>query len=251
MLVGRCVTIASRIRPSVVVQHTAQRSISKMRNPPTIAMEGVWSQVVAYQRRQMLPDELQLAEEIEAQPRSVMMGEQNEAHFLGWLCETIGAERVIEVGVFRGSTTLRLARSLPDGGKVVALDLSDQYVEVGKKYWEAAGMMAKIDFRVGPALASMDAMIHDGESGKYDLCFIDADKANYWNYFERALQLVRRGGVIAVDNVLWHGRTLKPPEEWDEDTSAIASINERLLAETRVKISLLPIADGITLCRVL
>eukprot|EP00929_Paragymnodinium_shiwhaense_P032703 TRINITY_DN18094_c0_g1_i1.p1 TRINITY_DN18094_c0_g1~~TRINITY_DN18094_c0_g1_i1.p1 ORF type:complete len:276 (+),score=59.27 TRINITY_DN18094_c0_g1_i1:72-899(+) len=225
---------------------------AKTLQPPSVAMPGVW-EYVCKQQLQLLPeDEVALIQEAEKQDRAIMMGSPDEAAFLAWLVELMGARKVMEVGVFRGTTTLSLAKAVGDGGRVVALDITDEYAQTGKKYWEQAGVADRIDFRVGSAVESMDAVLATpGEEASYDLCFIDANKTDYDKYFEKALKLVRKGGVIAVDNTLWHGQMLQPKETWSADTAAIAELNEKLLSDARVKVSLLSIADGVTLCRVL
>eukprot|EP00933_Yihiella_yeosuensis_P000469 TRINITY_DN100719_c0_g1_i1.p1 TRINITY_DN100719_c0_g1~~TRINITY_DN100719_c0_g1_i1.p1 ORF type:complete len:241 (-),score=44.19 TRINITY_DN100719_c0_g1_i1:158-880(-) len=201
----------------------------------------------------MTKEQASLMKEIDTLEKPIMAGAQDEAQFLAFLCETLDAKKVLEIGVFRGSTTLALALALPENGKVVGLDVSDEYAQTGKKYWEQSGVASKIDFRVGDANESLDKMLapESGESaaGTFDLAFIDADKINYDQYYEKSLKLVRKGGIVAVDNTFWHGSVLKPPEEQDEHAKSISTLNAKLLKDERISLSMLSIADGLTLCR--
>eukprot|EP01039_Chlorochromonas_danica_P004888 gene4888-5356_t len=194
------------------------------------------------------PAQVSLREAILQQEASIMMGSPDEAQFLSWLGALLDVKKVIEVGVFRGSTTLSLALNLAEDAKIVGLDISDEFATLGKAAWKAAGVEHKIDFRVGSAVDSLEAMIAAGEAGSYDLVFIDADKANYDAYYEKSLVLLRKGGVIAVDNVLWSGRILQPTAG-DVDTAAIIALNEKIKRDVRVKSVLLPVADGCYMVR--
>lgn len=225
---------------------------AKTLHPPTVAMPGVWPYVVENQLAVLPKDEVELIHEIEAADKAIMMGSPDEAALLGWICELIGAKKVIEIGVFRGSTTLRLARCVGKDGKVVALDITDEYAQMGRKYWKQAGVEDRIDFRMGSAMESLDKMVdEESELGSYDLVFIDADKVSYEGYYERALKLVRKGGVIALDNVLWHGHVLEEESIQSEDTKMLVKMTKKLQTDERVSCNLVAIADGVTLCRVL
>eukprot|EP00981_Chlorochromonas_danica_P010942 scaffold3553_cov180-Ochromonas_danica.AAC.9 len=193
--------------------------------------------------------QIHLRDEIVKHERSRMMGAPDEAQFLGWLGAVLDVKKVIEVGVFRGSTTLALALNLPHDAKIIGLDISEEFATLGKAAWKEAGVEHKIDFRVGSAVDSMDAMIAAGEAGSYDLVFIDADKSSYDAYYEKSLILLRPGGIIAVDNVLWGGSVIQPPAADDADTAAIITLNEKIKHDSRVKSVLLPIADGCYLAR--
>jgi len=192
--------------------------------------------------------QIKLWEEVMVHPQGRMSSTPDESQFLGWLCQTMNANKVIEVGVFMGSTTLALALSLPDNGTVVALDINKDFVSIGEKYWKEQKVSHKIDLRLGPAVSSLQRMISSGEKGSYDLVFIDADKGNYGEYYECALQLLRKGGIVAVDNVFWHGRILDE-DDHDTDTVAIRNVNEKIRTDKRVSAVMLPIADGVSLCR--
>lgn len=196
-----------------------------------------------------VPAQAALRNAIVREERSGMMGAPDEAQFLGWLGATLNAKKVIEVGVFRGSTTLALALALPEDARIVGLDVSDDYATLGKAAWKECGVEHKIDFRVGPAVDSMDALIAAGEAGTFDLVFIDADKTGYDSYYERSLVLLRQGGIIAIDNVLWSGRVNQPLAEGDLDTAALVNIAAKVRNDRRVKAVMLPIADGCYMVR--
>lgn len=180
-----------------------------------------------------------------------MMGAPDVAALLGFLVRLTGAKTVVEVGVFRGSTTLWLAEALPADGRVIGLDIEASYADPARKYWEAANVSSKIDFRVGAARETMQRMIDDeGLEQKVDLVFIDADKPNYGHYYDLAIRLLKPNGIVAVDNTLWSARVCTvDPSEMDSCTKAIAELNERITADDRVDAVLLPLADGLTLAR--
>jgi caffeoyl-CoA O-methyltransferase len=167
--------------------------------------------------------------------------------FMGLLVELIGAKRALEIGTFTGYSSLCIAGALPADGKLICCDVSEEYTKVARDYWRRAGLESKIELRLGPAVATLDALIEAGVE-PFDFAFIDADKGNYGNYYDRAMQLVRPGGLIAIDNVLWGGDVAKP-EENDEDTQAIRAVNEKVRNDERVTLALAPIGDGLTLAR--
>ncbi|KAI5606737.1 catechol O-methyltransferase domain-containing protein 1 precursor, partial [Silurus asotus] len=150
------------------------------------------------------------------------------------------------VGVYTGYNTLSIALALPDDGKVVACDVSEEYADIGKPFWKEAGVEDRIDLRVQPALKTLDDLLAAGEAETFDFVFIDADKQNYDHYYERSLQLVRKGGIIAIDNVLWSGKVLSPAED-DLDTKSIAALNKKLHRDVRVNLSMLTVGDGLSL----
>jgi caffeoyl-CoA O-methyltransferase len=158
----------------------------------------------------------------------------------------MGAKNCLEVGVFTGYSSLAVALVLPAGGHIVACDVSEKWTAIARKYWKKAGVAAKIDLKLAPALSTLDELIASGKAGSFDFAFIDADKISYLNYYERALTLVRAGGLIAVDNTLWGGQVIDKKSK-SEDTQAIRQFNDRLGSDSRVHISLLPIGDGLTL----
>ena len=180
--------------------------------------------------------------------RSRMMGDPIEAALFAVLLPAMGVRKVIEVGVYTGYTTLVMAQALGKEGKIVALDVTDEYCEIGKKYWKEADVYSQIDLRIAPAMESLEKMIENGEEGTYDFAFIDADKTNYRNYYEILLKLIRTNGIIALDNVLWSGRVLDESVT-DEDTVALRGISKHVYEDDRVEHVLLPFVDGVTLVR--
>jgi caffeoyl-CoA O-methyltransferase len=195
------------------------------------------------------PDVLRrLREETLANPQARMQITPEQGQFMGLLVAMIGARRTLEVGVFTGYSSLSVALALPPDGQIVACDISEEWTGVARRYWREAGVDGKIRLRLRPAVETLDDLIADGEAGSFDFAFIDADKQNYDAYFERALILLRTGGVAAIDNVLWHGRPIDPSQT-DEETEAIRRFNRKLHADERVSISMLPIGDGLTLAR--
>ena len=170
----------------------------------------------------------------------------DQGQFMALLVELIGARKILEIGVFTGYSSTCLALALPKGGRITACDISKKYTSVARRYWEKAGVADKIDLRLGTALETLDQLISEGCSESYDLAFIDADKANYDNYYERALSLLRPGGLLLIDNVLWSGRVADPACT-DADTLAIRTLNDKIHSDSRVTVSLLTIADGLTL----
>ncbi len=195
------------------------------------------------------PDVLcRLREETAKMPQHNMQTSPEQGQFIALLVELTGARKCLEVGTFTGYSTLSVALALPEDGQIVACDISEEFTSRAKPYWQKAGVAGKIDLRLGPALETLDALIADGESGAFDFAFIDADKVNYQGYFQRALDLIRRGGLILVDNVLWSGAVVDPARD-DEDTEAIRAFNQARAGDPRISLSLVPIGDGLTLAR--
>jgi caffeoyl-CoA O-methyltransferase len=162
------------------------------------------------------------------------------------LVRLMGARRYLEVGVFTGYSSLAVALALPAEGRIVACDISDTWTKVARRYWAEAGVAEKIDLRLAPALQTLDGLIAAGAAGSFDFAFIDADKTSYRGYYERALTLIRAGGLIAVDNTLWEGRVADPKVQ-DADTQAIRDFNRHLRDDRRVHLCLVPIGDGLSL----
>lgn len=189
----------------------------------------------------------ELREETARLPQAGMQVAPEEAQFLAMLVRLLGARRVIEVGTFTGYSTLAMARALPADGRLVACDLSTEWTAIGRRYWERAGVAERIDLRLGLAADTL-AELAQTEAGRFDLVFIDADKTGYADYYQLALGLLRSGGLIAVDNTLWHGRVADPGAQ-DADTVAIRAFNRRLRDDDRVDVCLVPVADGVTLAR--
>jgi predicted O-methyltransferase YrrM len=193
------------------------------------------------------PAQKALREATAAHPHAGMQIAPEQGQFMALLVRLIGARRAIEVGVFTGYSALTVALALPDDGELLACDISDAYTRVGRPFWEQAGVAHKIDLRLAPARETLEARIAGGAAGQYDFAFIDADKASYDAYYESCLALLRRGGLIAIDNTLWGGAVAKPAT--DADTAALQRLNAKLHDDQRVDLSLLPIGDGLTLAR--
>jgi predicted O-methyltransferase YrrM len=189
-----------------------------------------------------------LRAETAAHPKVNMQIAPEQGQFMALLVRLMGATRCIEVGVFTGYSSLAVALALPDEGRIVACDVSDEYTAVARRYWAEAGVADRIDLRLAPALETLDALLAGGAAGSYDFAFIDADKEAYSDYYERSLQLLRPGGLIAVDNTLWDGAVADPADQ-SADTVAIRAFNERLHVDERIDLSLVPIGDGLTLAR--
>lgn len=171
-----------------------------------------------------------------------------QGQFMALLAELIGARRMIEVGTFTGYSALCLARALPEDGRLVCCDISAEWTAIGIPYWEQAGVRERIDLRIAPAIETLDELLDNDEDGQYDLAFIDADKTHYVHYYERCFKLLRAGGLVMFDNTLWGG-SVADPSDRDADTQAIRDLNDLLLADERITLSLVPIGDGLTLAR--
>jgi len=172
----------------------------------------------------------------------------DQGQFMALLARLVGARRCIEVGVFTGYSSLSVALALPDDCRIIACDVSEEWTAVARRYWERAGVAKKIELRLGPATDTLDKLLADGGEGRYDFAFIDADKTNYLEYYERCLRLVRANGLIAVDNTLWSG-DVADASNTRPDTVALRAFNDRLHRDERVDIALLPVGDGVTLAR--
>jgi predicted O-methyltransferase YrrM len=186
----------------------------------------------------------QLREETASHPRAVMQITPDQGQFMALLIQLLGARRTLEVGVFTGYSSLAVALALPDDGHVVACDVSDEYTSIARRYWKEAGVDRKITLHLRPALETLNEL--RPQKGTFDFAFIDADKTNYENYYERSLELLRPGGLIMIDNVLWSGRVADPNEN-DPDTVALRALNKKLHADSRISLSMLPVGDGVTL----
>ena len=179
---------------------------------------------------------------------SVMQISPEQGQFMAFLVRLMGASRCIEVGTYTGYSALAVALALPQAGRLIACDVSVDFTDVGKPYWERAGVIDRIDLRIGPALNTLDGLIEEGECDTFDFAFIDADKVSYAAYVERCYTLLRPGGVIAIDNVLWGGSVANDSVN-DESTVALRTLNAALHEDTRFDLTLLTIGDGLTLLR--
>jgi len=181
-------------------------------------------------------------------PRMTMQISPEQGQFMALLVRLSGARRCLEIGVFTGYSSLAVALALPDDGRVVACDVSEEYTRMARDFWSRAGVEDKIQLHLAPALETLDDLLAQGQAGAFDFAFIDADKGNYLAYYERSLELLRPGGLIAVDNTLWSGR-LVAPAAGDADSIALDAFNRQLHGDERVDLSLVPIGDGLTLVR--
>jgi caffeoyl-CoA O-methyltransferase len=214
----------------------------------TIPVTGaIWQYLIDVTVREP-PVLAKLREETGRMPNGGMQISPEQGQFMGLLVELLGVRRAIEVGVFTGYSSLRVALAMPAGGLVVACDVSEEYTNVARRYWREAGAEGKIDLRLGPALTTLDALIAEGQQGTFDFAFIDADKSNYGGYYERCFTLLRPGGLVAVDNTLWSGAVADLTKQ-DADTCAIRELNAKIAGDPRVSSSLVPIGDGLYLAR--
>ena len=188
----------------------------------------------------------ELREETAKLPMARMQVAPDQGQFLALLARMVGAKRCLEIGVFTGYSSLAVAMALPEEGHILALDVSDEWTSIARRYWKKAGVDHKIELRLGKAMSTLDTLISLRESGRFDMVFIDADKSSYLGYYERCLELVRRGGLIAIDNTLWSGRVADPTNK-EIDTIALRAFNQALHHDERIDLALLPVGDGVTL----
>lgn len=188
----------------------------------------------------------ELRDETAQQPMAGMQISPEQGQFMALLVQLMGATKTLEVGVFTGYSSLVVALALPPHGKIIACDVSEDYTAIARRYWQKAGVADKIDLQIAPALETLDRLLADGQANTFDFAFIDADKSSYDDYYERALQLVRVGGLIAIDNVLWSG-AVADPSITNNSTEKIRALNQKLHQDDRISLSLVPIADGLTL----
>jgi len=187
-----------------------------------------------------------LREETADHPESDMQIAPEQAQFFQLLMRLIGARRTLEIGVFTGYSALAVAEVLPPNGQVVACDVSEEYTRVARRYWKEAGVNDQISLRLAPADETLASLLDDDQAGTFDFAFIDADKESYDTYYEQSLKLLRPGGVVALDNMFRNGRVLETSPE-DESVRAVQRLNQKLHDDDRVELSLLPVADGLTL----
>jgi predicted O-methyltransferase YrrM len=208
--------------------------------------DALYAYVLSHSLREH-PAQVALREATRAHPYAVMQIGPEQGQLMALLVRLIGAKRTIEIGVFTGYSALSVALALPDDGYMLACDVSDEYTRIGQPYWKRAGVSHKIDLRLAPARDTLDERLASGEAGTFDFAFIDADKPAYDDYYERCLRLLRQGGLIAIDNVLWSGSVVQPAKT--ADTAALQTLNDKLHRDERIDLSLLPIGDGLTLAR--
>ena len=187
-----------------------------------------------------------LRDETAALPNATMQISADQGQFMALIVQLMGARRTLEVGVFTGYSSLAVALALPADGRITACDVSDEYTSVARRYWKEAGVDHMIDLQLRPALETLNQLLAEGRGRTFDFAFIDADKTNYEGYYECALELLRPGGLIMVDNTLWSGRVADPNDN-EKDTVAIRRFNKKLHTDSRVTLSMLSIGDGVTL----
>jgi predicted O-methyltransferase YrrM len=190
-----------------------------------------------------------LRAETATMPEAQMQIAVEEGAFLSMLVKLLGARRVLEVGTFTGYSSTAMAFALPPDGRLVCCDISEEFTAVARRTWAEAGVADRVELHLGPAIETLDALLAEGAAGTFDMAFIDADKGNYAGYYERALRLVRSGGLVAIDNVLWSGRVVDASDN-EGSTLAIRALNAAIAADERVDVAMVPIADGVTLARV-
>jgi predicted O-methyltransferase YrrM len=208
--------------------------------------DALYDYVLAHSVREH-PEQVALREATRTHRWAGMQISPEQGQFMALLVRLIGARNAIEIGVFTGYSALTVALALPDDGRLLACDVSEEYTRIGRPFWERAGVAHKIELVLAPARETLDARLAAGAAGSYDFAFIDADKTGYDGYYERCLELLRPGGLIAIDNVLWSGSVALPAK--DDDTAALQALNARLHRDERIDLSLLPIGDGLTLAR--
>jgi len=191
------------------------------------------------------PLKRRLRDETARLPQAMMQISAHQGQQIGLLARAIGARRAVEVGTFTGYSALNIAEALPADGKLWCCDVSEEWTRIAKRYWKEAGLDSRIELTIGPAIKTLDWLLAQGLAGQLDLAFIDANKSDYDSYYERCLKLVRRGGLILVDNVLWGGSVVDTADN-DEDTLAIRALNAKLKADERVDLTLFAVGDGMT-----
>jgi caffeoyl-CoA O-methyltransferase len=189
-----------------------------------------------------------LRAETATMPEAMMQIGPEQGAFMAMLVKLVGAKKIVEVGTFTGYSALAMALAMPPDGRIICCDVSVPFTDVARRYWKEAGVADRIDLRIAPALDTLDALLAAGNEGSFDLAFVDADKENYLAYHERCLWLLRKGGAILFDNVLWGGSVIDPSDD-RSSTRAIRELNERLRADDRIDVVLVPIGDGLTIAR--
>ena len=218
-----------------------------MANRPTELTPALHDYVLAHGFRE--DDVLRrLREETQSHEWAIMQITPEQGAFMAILAELIGAKRYLEIGVFTGYSSLSVALAMGSGGHVTALDSNETYTATAQRYWQEAGLAENIELRLGDARASLADLLAEGQAGSYDFAFIDADKSGYGSYYEACLDLLRPGGLLAPDNMFHLGR-VATRDKWSEDTPVIDALNAKIKADQRVSVSMVPIGDGLTLCR--
>jgi predicted O-methyltransferase YrrM len=213
----------------------------------TVAVDDTLFQYLIDHSLREHPAQAALREATRGHRHAGMQISPDQGQFMALLVKLIGARRCIEIGTFTGYSALTVALALPTDGRLLACDVSDEYTRIGRPFWQQAGVVDRIELVLGPALQTLDARLAAGEAGQYDFAFIDADKTNYDGYYERCLRLLRPGGLIALDNMLWSGAVARRADS--ADTAALQALNDKLHRDERVDMALLTIGDGVALAR--
>jgi predicted O-methyltransferase YrrM len=214
----------------------------------TTGLEGALQRYIVEATLREQPAQQALRTASDALPDAGMRSSPEQVQLLALLIELMGARRVLEIGCFTGYGTLGMALALPRDGKIVTLDVNADWSAIGRRFWREAGVLDRIEMRLGLALESLDALLAEGAEGSFDLAYVDADKKSYDAYYERALRLVRPGGLIALDNVLWHG-AVADSADTSRQAQALRALNGKIRDDDRVTMSLVPIGDGVMLAR--
>ena len=218
-----------------------------MSRAPEIYVPGIREYVLEHGVRE--PQILaRLRDETASHPQAVMQIPPEQGQLFEMLVKLTGARRAIEIGVFTGYSSLATALALPDDGKLIACDISEEFTAVARRYWKLAGVDHKIELRIGPAIETLDRLISSGARDSFDFAFIDADKTSYASYYERCLALIRTGGLILLDNMLQHGQVMEETNQ-DANVVAIRKLNDLILNDSRVDSLLLPFGDGVSVVR--
>jgi len=189
-----------------------------------------------------------LRERTAEMPRGGMQISPEQGRFMHVLIKLLNVREAIEIGTFTGYSAIAMASAMPEEGRLICCDVNEEWTDIARRYWEEAGLSGKITLKLGPAARTLHALRDEGRDGSFDLAFVDADKEQYDTYYEQSLALLRRGGVVLLDNVLWHGKVSDPSID-DEPTRAIRQINQKVFADDRVDAAMLPIGDGLTVAR--
>ncbi|HEU4919926.1 MAG TPA: class I SAM-dependent methyltransferase [Candidatus Limnocylindrales bacterium] len=213
--------------------------------------QGISPELIAYLVEHGVREPALLArlrDETSSIPEANMQIPPEQGAFLAMLVRLMGARRCLELGTFTGYSSLSVALAMPPEGRLVCCDVSEEWTSVARRYWAEAGVADRVELRLGPALASLDALLDEGAAGTFDFVFVDASKREYPDYHERILRLLRSGGLVVYDNVLWGGAVIDPTDN-DLDTVGVRRLNDRLATDERVDLAMLPVADGLALAR--
>jgi predicted O-methyltransferase YrrM len=218
----------------------------------TVPKRSLVSEAVEHYAFNVMARETPLQKRLRAEtarlPEAQMQIGPDQGAFMAFLVRLIGARRTLEVGTFTGYSSLAVAAALPEDGKLIACDVSDEWTSIARRYWQEAGVSNKIDLRLGPATETLAGLLRDGGADSFDFAFIDADKEEYDAYYESCLKLIRPNGLILVDNALWSGAVADPSKN-DAETAAIRALNAKIRDDVRVEACLLTVGDGVMLAR--